>query len=213
MKFKNIVVAVFICSFFLACTTMRSQKCPPQTYWDESRKVCVQITPAGPVCPDSSMINVDKAVDLAIACVQADPGKFDKVFATLITIARENPNIDNGEKALKFIKAVAIDAPFVSEKKAKMKWNKFFSPYLFVTLAYEYDIIRNCCGRKTELIKQIDQELANKKVGLLGCMADQAHKNEAIELYQQAEKTACSLKQGLRAACAACCEERSRLTR
>jgi len=201
-------MAVFVIALLSSCITTQPPKCPSGTYWDGDKKVCVQIPvqEEKPACPQDSEISLDNAVSMGIKCVKADPSKFDKVFATFISIARENPDIENGEKILGFINAIAIDAPYVSAKRAKMKWNRYFSPYLFVTFAYEYENVANYCKRKNEIKKQVMAELENKKTGLLYCMADQANKVEVGELYRQAEETARSLSKGLDAACLSCCD-------
>jgi len=198
MKYKAIVSIVFAMLFAFGCVT--KTKCPPAAYWDASRSVCVQ-------CPGSEMVDLGKAVRLAIGCVQADPKRFDKVFADLINIAQNNPNIDNGEKIYEFIRKVAIDSPYVATRKAKMKWNRYFSPYMFVTIGYDFEKISNKCSSKAEIKRQIEDELNDKKIGILYCMGDQANKGDVQTYYRQAEETADSLKVSLDAICLACCKK------
>jgi len=186
MRYKAIVSVVFIILLSYGCVT----------------------TPSSPVvkCTDPGMVDLGKAINMAISCVQADPQRFDKAFADLINIAQQNPNIDNGEKIYEFIRKVAIDSPYVSARKAKMKWNRYFSPYMFVTIGYDYEKISNKCANKTEIKSQIDAELNDKKLGILYCMGDQANKDDVQTYYRQAEETAESLKISLDAVCLACCK-------
>ena len=162
----------------------------------------------GPACPDSSIVNLNRAVDMAIECVKFDTNKFDIAFARLISIAQQSPSINNGEIILRFISAVAIDAPFIPAKRAKMKWNRYFAPTFYVSMGYMYDSIKNYCPDRIKIKRSIDEELTQKKIGFLKCMADQTSKDEAFALYRQAEETAMSLKIGLDAACKACCSKK-----
>ena len=205
MKLIKLLILCCFLSQCVACTTLRPKSCPPGTYWDSKRKVCVQIQTPKPACLDDSMVDLSKAVDIAIKCVKADNTKFNQSFASLINIARKNPDINNGETILRLIKAVAIDAPYVPAKDAKMKWNRYFAPHFFVSAAYLYESIKNYCPQKEEIKRNIDDELRDKKIGLLECMADQAHKDEVSVLYRQAEDTAVAVKKGIDAACHACC--------
>ena len=215
MNLLKILVSISVLTLLASCVTVQTPKeCPSGTYWDANLQVCVQkkkavkaIMPIKPeaICPDSSIIDLNQAVNMATECVKSDKSKFNTAFATLISIAQQSPDINNGAIILKFIKAVAIDAPFVPAKAAKMKWNRYFSPNFFVSMGYMYDNIKNYCKDKAEIKRNIDEELGHKKVGLLKCMANNRSKNEAAALYRQAEQTAIALKRGLDAACMACC--------
>jgi len=186
MKYLKIISCLFFIVLLSACVTSK-----PATI-NQSQ---------GPICPDSSIVDLEKAVDLGIECVKADPGKFDQVFATFISIAKENPDFDNSQIILRFINAVAIDAPYVSEKTAKMKWNRYFSPYLFVSADYEK--IYTKCDTKDEVIKTIIEELNHKKIGLYQCSMDSANERTVSEQYQHAEEIAVALIKGLKSTCLA----------
>jgi len=210
MKIRNLILIIVVSTFLTGCATTQTSKCPAGYEWDEGYKVCKQMEEKA-LCPDDSMIDLKKAVEIGIDCVKVDRNNFDKVFAVLISIARKNPDINNGEIILNLIKAVAMDAPYIPERRAKMKWNRYFSPYMFVTVAYKYEKISNYCDKKNEIKRQIQEELKNKKTGLLDCMADQDNKAFIAEQYRQSEEIAVSLEKSIDAVCKACCEQRNRL--
>lgn len=198
MKEKFIFLTILMAVLLSACATTPRHQCASGEYWDESRGMCIS------QCPDDSVVDLDRAVDMAIECVKTNPHRFDQAFAILVSIAQQNPREDNGERILRFINEVAIKAPFVSTKKAKMRWNRYFSPYLFVSVSYNYDSIKNCCSQKEKIKREIDEELTHKKIGLLSCMAVSTNKDLINEQYKQAEQIAASLKIGIDAACKSC---------
>ena len=212
MKIAKLISVVTVLTLLTACAATRSSKCPAGFVWDAQNKVCLQIAvqKEKSPCPDDSMTDLRKAVEIGIDCVKADRNNFDRVFATLISVAGKNPNINNGEIILNLIKAVAIDAPFIPVKQAKIKWNRYFSPYMFVSVDYQYERIANYCHKKNEIKQQIEEELGDKKIGLLYCLADQENKAVVAEQYRQAEEIAVSLQKSIDAVCKACCEQKNR---
>jgi len=212
MKFLYIFVVIMI--FISGCVVPTAQNCPPGYRWDASRYVCIQAqkpVPQQPKCDLSSENNIDIAVERAIQCVKNKPNTFKRVFADLITTAKKNPDIDNGEKILKLIEKVAIEAPYVERKTAKKMWNAYFSPLFFSSVGYLYEPVLNYCSYQNKISREIDEELLLKKIGILECMADQVNKEESAAMYRQAEEIAHSLKNSLNALCSACCENNGKL--
>lgn len=202
MKHLRLLALLFVASTFLtACHYVRQPACPAGYHWDAEKKVCIQNPQAKPEvqCPDQTIVDIDRAVNMSINCVKADPQKFDRIFAVLIDICKGNPSKDNAGKIQRFVQAVSVEAPYVRVKKAEMKYNRYFSPHKFSSAYYEMETIQAMCGKKQELLSQIDEELADKKVGMLECMA-------APDWYKISEQTAVSLKTGINATCKACCE-------
>lgn len=204
------MIALFVCffMFILATGCMKAtHDCPPGTYWDSEQGVCVEKERQVSESPQDFSNNLDKAVQQAIKCVKDNNNQFNQAFARLIEIAKKNPKIKNADKIKSFVRAVAVDAPYVPRDKAIKKWNRYFVPYYFVSASYKYKSIQTYCDEKQSIKHQVNQELKDKEIGLLECMANPSNKDKVQSWYQQAKATARSLKDGIDAACKACGEK------
>lgn len=134
-----------------------------------TKPVVVSAPPADP-CPMPSGYKLPPAIETAEETLSTCPGKLDEVFAKLLEIAKHSPDRENSILIQDMLKRL-VNKNKISESYAKDLYKKHFSPK-FVSLP---DVkTYNLSGEIDTVKKQLREEMALKRIGLIECSNDKA---------------------------------------
>jgi len=155
-----------------------------------------QTTPTAP-CTLPSGYNVAQAFDhsnrdLAHPECQYD---FDKYFDRLLEIAATNPSQENRQHFSRFL-SQARDNNVIGQLQARSYYQRYFTPN-FVSLEDQHNNCSTTCRNQTRVVKELKNELRDKRKGLLDAVADR-------DAYAQADKEFNQLLSLIDATCLAC---------
>ena len=164
MKMKSLVI---ICCILLGagCATSKPATISP---------------PPPPVdpCPMPTGYQLQPAVEKAEQTLTNCPGKLDQVFMALMDIAKHSPAEENCVLIQDLLKGL-IKKNKISETYTKALYQKYFSAS-FVTMPVTK--IYNLSAEVDSIKKELKQELACKKIGMVECCNDkESYKNAEAE--------------------------------
>jgi len=140
--------------------------------------------------------NLEQAIssarfDLETGCEH----RFDAYFQRLLTIAEGDPKKENKASFSDFL-LWANDAGLLSKRQARETYNRYFG-IKYVSLVSDYSVCTQTCPNQSDVMRQMNRELADKEQGLLKISADRLNYTRASSLYQETELV-------LEATCMAC---------
>jgi hypothetical protein len=140
--------------------------------------------------------NLERAIsaarfDLETGCEH----KFDGYFQRLLTIAEGDPKKENKASFSDFL-LWANDAGLLSKRQARETYNRYFG-IKYVSLISDYSVCAQTCPHQSDVMRDMNRELADKEQGLLKISADRLNYTRASNLYQETELV-------LEATCEAC---------
>lgn len=140
--------------------------------------------------------NLDRAIsaarfDLETGCEH----RFDDYFQRLLTIAEGDPKKENKASFSDFL-LWANDAGLLSKRQARETYNRYFG-IKYVSLVSDYSVCAQTCPHQSDVMRNMNRELADKEQGLLKISADRLNYTRASNLYQETELV-------LQATCEAC---------
>ncbi len=140
--------------------------------------------------------NLEQAIsaarfDLETGCEH----EFDAYFQRLLVIAEGDPKKENKASFSDFL-LWANDAGLLSKRQARETYNRYFG-IKYVSLVSDYSVCAQTCPNQSDVMRQMDRELADKEQGLLKISADRLNYTRASNLYQETELV-------LEATCEAC---------
>ncbi len=149
MKIKLFIVILFVLALSAGCAA-------------EKKQVVVDS------CPLPTGYKMGPAIDLAERTLELCPQKLDRVFLSLLDIAKHSPNEENGAMIQGMIKRL-IRQNLVSEKYSRELYQKYFSR-TFVTLP---DVkVYNLSSEIDFIKKELRKELRFKHIGFVECCGD-----------------------------------------
>ena len=174
-KLTGLVTVVAITTSLAACSSNPSQA-----------TVCS--LPEGP--------NLERAIsaarfDLETGCEH----EFDGYFQRLLTIAEGDPKKENKASFSDFL-LWANDSGLLSKRQARETYNRYFG-IKYVSLVSDYSVCAQTCPHQSDVMRDMNRELADKEQGLLKISADRLNHTRASNLYQETELV-------LEATCEAC---------
>lgn len=140
--------------------------------------------------------NLERAIsaarfDLETGCEH----RFDEYFQRLLTIAEGDPKKENKASFSDFL-LWANDAGLLSKAQARETYNRYFG-VKYVSLVSDYSVCAQTCPHQSDVMRDMNRELADKEQGLLKISNDRLNYTRASNLYQEAELV-------LEATCEAC---------
>jgi len=140
--------------------------------------------------------NLERAIsaarfDLETGC----EAEFDAYLQRLLVIAEGDPKKDNKESFSEFL-LWANEEGLLSKRQARETYNRYFG-VKFVTLISDYSVCTQTCPHQSEVMREMNSELADKEQGLLKISADRRSYFRASNLLQETELV-------LEATCEAC---------
>jgi hypothetical protein len=140
--------------------------------------------------------NLERAIsaarfDLETGCEH----RFDDYFQRLLTIAEGDPKKENKASFSDFL-LWANDSGLLSKRQARETYNRYFG-IKYVSLVSDYSVCARTCPHQSDVMRNMNRELADKEQGLLKISADRLNYTRASNLYQETELV-------LEATCEAC---------
>jgi len=140
--------------------------------------------------------NLERAIsaarfDLETGCEH----EFDGYFQRLLSIAEGDPKKENKASFSDFL-LWANDAGLLSKSQARETYNRYFG-IKYVSLVSDYSVCAQTCPHQSDVMRDMNRELADKEQGLLKISADRLNYTRASNLYQETELV-------LEATCEAC---------
>ncbi len=140
--------------------------------------------------------NLEQAIssarfDLETGCEH----EFDAYFQRLLSIAEGDPKKENKASFSDFL-LWANDAGLLSKRQARELYNRYFG-IKYVSLISDYSVCSQTCPHQSDVMRDMNGELADKEQGLLRISADRLNYTRASNLYQETELV-------LEATCEAC---------
>lgn len=140
--------------------------------------------------------NLERAIsaarfDLETGCEH----EFDGYFQRLLTIAEGDPKKENKASFSDFL-LWANDAGLLSKAQARETYNRYFG-IKYVSLVSDYSVCAQTCPQQSDVMRNMNRELADKEQGLLKISSDRLNYTRASNLYQETELV-------LEATCEAC---------
>ena len=151
-----------------------------------SRSAC-----SPPQGPDLGRAISAARLDLTSGC----EARFDSYFQQLLSIAEGDPKKDNKAQFSEFL-MWANEQGLLSRAQAREIYNRYFG-VKYVSLLSDYSVCSQTCPRQTEVMRNMQRELADKEQGLLKVSADPLAFHRANRLFQETELV-------LEATCEAC---------
>jgi hypothetical protein len=175
IKLTGIVTVVAITTSLAACSS-------------NSTRTAVCNVPAGP--------NLEQAIsaarfDLETGCEH----EFDAYFQRLLTIAEGDPKKENKASFSEFL-LWSNDTGLLSKRQARQTYNRYFG-IKYVSLVSDYSVCTQTCPNQSDVMRNMNLELADKEQGLLKISSDRLNYTRASNLYQETELV-------LEATCEAC---------
>jgi hypothetical protein len=148
------------------------------------------------VCSLPEGPNLERAIsaarfDLETGCEH----EFDGYFQRLLTIAEGDPKKENKSSFSDFL-LWANDSGLLSKRQARETYNRYFG-VKYVSLISDYSVCTQTCPQQSDVMRDMNRELADKEQGLLKISADRLNYTRASNLYQETELV-------LEATCEAC---------
>jgi hypothetical protein len=140
--------------------------------------------------------NLERAIsaarfDLETGCER----EFDSYFQRLLKIAEGDPKKENKASFSDFL-LWANDSGLLSKRQARETYNRYFG-IKYVSLISDYSVCSQTCPHQSDVMRDMNRELADKEQGLLKVSADRLNYTRASNLYQETELV-------LEATCEAC---------
>ena len=129
--------------------------------------------------------------DLVTGCED----RFQDYFERLLVIAEGDPKKENKAKFSEFL-VWANQEGLLSKRQARETYNRYFG-LKYVSLLGDYSVCSQTCPRQTQVMADMQRELADKEQGLLKVSADQRAYHRANRLFRETELV-------LEATCSAC---------
>lgn len=153
-------------------------------------------TPPTPDCTLSDTRDLDAAIysakgRLENGCV----AYFDGYMDQLLEVAAGDPEPDNKQAFSDFL-VWASDTGLLSRRQAQETWNRYFN-VKFVSLRGDYNNCAQTCPVRSQVMKDMEQELADKERGMLQASLDRQGYYRADRLLSETELV-------LEATCRAC---------
>ena len=161
---------------------------------------CASNPPQEPLCRlpeghDLEQAFQDARFDLESGCKH----RVDDYLQRLLKIAEGDPNKGNKARFSEFL-VWAADAGLLSRRQATERYNRYFNAK-FVSMMGDYSVCEQTCPDKSRVMTNMEQELADKELGLIKVSADPAEYQRANQLLRETELV-------LEATCMACGEQR-----
>ena len=140
--------------------------------------------------------NLEQAIstarfDLETGCEH----EFDSYFQRLLVIAEGDPKKENKASFSEFL-LWANDTGLLSKRQARQLYNRYFG-IKYVSLVSDYSVCTQTCPNQSDVMRNMNLELADKEQGLLKISTDRLNYTRASNLYQETELV-------LEATCKAC---------
>jgi hypothetical protein len=140
--------------------------------------------------------NLEEAIsaarfDLETGC----ENRFDDYFQRLLVIAEGDPKKENKASFSEFL-LWANDSGLLSKRQAREKYNRYFG-IKYMSLVSDYSVCAQACPNQSDVMRNMNLELADKEQGLLKISADRLNYTRASNLFQETELV-------LEATCEAC---------
>ncbi len=157
---------------------------------------CNSNPPRGPQCSLPEGPHLDQAVsaarfDLETGCEE----RFQEYFQRLLVIAEGDPKKENKARFSEFL-VWANQEGLLSKRQAREIYNRYFG-VKYVSLIGDYSVCSHTCPRQSQVVADMQRELADKEQGLLKVSADRRAYHRANRLFQETELV-------LEATCSAC---------
>jgi hypothetical protein len=148
------------------------------------------------VCSPPQGPNLEHAIsaarfDLETGCER----EFDGYFQRLLTIAEGDPKKENKASFSDFL-LWANESGLLSKRQARETYNRYFG-IKYVSLVSDYSVCAQTCPHQSDVMRDMNRELADKEQGLLKISADRLNYTRASNLFQETELV-------LEATCEAC---------
>ncbi len=155
-----------------------------------------QTTPVADHCSTP----LPKGIDAAINDVENRLGQgceyhFDRYFQELLSIAEENPDAENKSRFSDHLMS-AQEMGVISNRQAKELYNRYFN-VKFVSFTGDYNTCAQACPVEKEVLRNMQNELRDKQVGLLQASGDKSGYYRADHLLKETQLV-------LEATCRAC---------
>lgn len=151
-------------------------------------------------CTPPQERNLDVAIQTAQQSLASGcETQFDNYLAELLSIAEEDPNLENKRRFSEFL-VWASDQGLLSNRQAQASYNRYFN-MKFVSMRGDYNNCADTCLRKQLVLTSMEEELADKERGLLRISLDNDGYYRADRLFQETELV-------LEAMCLACAGNR-----
>ena len=121
--------------------------------------------------------------------------QFDRYFTSLLSIASGDPKKENKGKFSDFL-LWANQADLISKNQARAYYNRYFGTK-YMSLKGNYSVCSEACPKRSQLLRDMRNELGQKELGLAKVSADVANYHRANQLYNETEIV-------LEATCTAC---------
>ncbi len=121
--------------------------------------------------------------------------RFQAYFERLLLIAEGDPKKENKARFSEFL-IWAHQEGLLSKRQAREKYNRYFG-VKYVSLIGDYSVCSQACPRQTQVVADMQRELADKEQGLLKVSADRRAYHRANRLFRETELV-------LEATCSAC---------
>jgi hypothetical protein len=147
---------------------------------------CNSNPPREPVCNLPQGTNLDQALaaarfDLGVGCED----RFDAYFQRLMSIAEGDPQADNKARFSDFL-LWANTQGLLSKLQARTLYTRYFG-VKYTSLQGDYSVCSEACPKKSQVLRDMQNELGDKEQGLLKVAADRRSFQRAHRLLQETE--------------------------
>ena len=120
---------------------------------------------------------------------------FERYFNSLLSIASGDPRKENKGKFSDFL-LWANQADLISKNQARAYYNRYFG-VKYMSMQGDYSVCSEACPKRSQLMRDMRDELQQKELGLAKVSADASTYHRATQLYNETELV-------LEATCTAC---------
>jgi len=147
---------------------------------------CNSTPPREPVCNLPQGTNLDQALaaarfDLGVGCED----QFNAYFESLLSIAEGDPQPDNKAKFSDFL-LWANNEGLLSKVQARLLYTRYFG-VKYTSMQGDYSVCSEACPKKSQVLREMQDELGDKEQGLLKVAADRRSFQRAHRLLQETE--------------------------
>ncbi len=121
--------------------------------------------------------------------------RYDAYFTQLLDIAKGDPKPENRQLFSDFL-VWSNQQGLLSKRQAQDRYNRYFN-LKFIAMKGDYNNCASTCPNKQDLMRNMEQELVDKELGLLQISSDRLSYQRADRLFQETELV-------LEATCSAC---------
>lgn len=121
--------------------------------------------------------------------------QFDRYFTSLLSIASGDPSKENKGKFSDFL-LWANQSDLISKNQARGYYNRYFG-VKYMSLKGNYSVCSEACPKRSQLLRDMRNELGQKELGLAKVSSDVSNYHRATQLYNETEIV-------LEATCSAC---------